>query len=80
MLTFVTDIQTTHEPDILATVKDKPLLLLTIDGQLLARYEAPQGGWTHLALCRMNRFIMPAWSELNIDAFLGEQWVGSSEI
>ncbi len=79
MLTFITD-QQRNEPDILSPVKHCSLFLLSLEGQFLARYEAPHTGWTHQALCQMNTLFEPAWTYCGVDAFLGEQWVGSTEI
>ncbi|MBE8574117.1 hypothetical protein [Vibrio sp. OPT18] len=75
MLTFVTD-RTKNKPDILTPVKNRPLFLLSLEGQFLARYEAPNGGWTHQALSQMNTLFEPAWHYCGVDAFIGEQWVG----
>jgi hypothetical protein len=53
------------------------LRYVAMDGQELATIPAPASGWTHDALERVRPAIPEgeAW-----DAFLGTQWVGSSEL
>jgi hypothetical protein len=80
MLNFITDICHNNEPDILAPVKHKPLLIVSIDGQLLGRYEAPKEGWTHKLLCELNAIFPKEWRFCGADALLGEQWIGSTEV
>lgn len=43
---FITDIQGT-EPDILTPVKQKPLLIIDLDSNIIERMPAPDEGWTH---------------------------------
>lgn len=79
MICFITN-QLNDEKDILTPVMTRPLLILSTEGQLLARFDSPATGWTHHALCQMNIVFEPAWSFCGADAYLGEQWVGSSEV
>ncbi|MGR6831174.1 hypothetical protein [Aliivibrio wodanis] len=80
MITFVTDQLSPKEPDILTTVKFNSLLIMSLEGQYLARFHAPITGWTHQALCNMNTLFESAWAYCGVDAYLGNQWVGSSEV
>lgn len=66
------------EPDLLLgrefealKFKDAP------DGHLLALVPAPPGGWTHDALEQVS---LPISANGTWDAYLGPEWVGSSEI
>lgn len=80
MITFITDIQHEREPDILTPVKHLALLIVSIDGQLLGRFDAPNGGWSHALLNALSDQFPAQWSTIGADALLGELWVGSSEI
>lgn len=46
-------------------------------GQLLFMSEAPQDGWTHEKLCALE---LPLGDLLWADAYLGDEWVGSTEV
>ena len=46
MLKFITDVRD-NEPDILSVVKNETLMIISIDGQLLQTFEAPEEGWEH---------------------------------
>ena len=80
MITFVTDQLSPKEPDILTAVKFNTLLIMSLEGQYLARFDAPITGWTHQTLCNMNTLFESAWACCGVDAYLGNQWVGSSEV
>ncbi|MGR5178869.1 hypothetical protein [Vibrio mediterranei] len=80
MITFITDIRKDDEPDILTAVKHEALLIVSIEGQLLNRFEAPMLGWSHESLCALSDTFPKQWSVCGADALLGEQWVGSSEV
>ena len=75
MLTYVTDVQG-DEPDILTARRYDVLIIRTLDGNVLLRKSAPEGGWTHKKLMENQ----PANTEEGADAFLGEHWVGSTEV
>lgn len=77
MITFITD-QRPGEPDILAPVKFSDLLILDLDGRSLASVAAPVGGWTHEILSRQCANLVDDAN--GVEAFLGDQWVGSTEI
>ncbi len=68
---------TAKEPDLLAGREFEALRYVAMDGQELATIPAPAAGWTHDALERVRPDIHEGetW-----DAFLGPQWVGSSEL
>lgn len=80
MIKFITDICQEKEPDILTPVKDKTLLVVSLEGQLLGRYEAPEGGWTHEKLCSLNNIFPEQWQFCGADALIDDQFVGSTEI
>ncbi|OEF63577.1 hypothetical protein OAA_13915 [Vibrio cyclitrophicus 1F175] len=80
MIKFITDIKHPDEPDILTPYKRKPLLIISLEGQLLQRFEPPLDGWTHDALCAVNESCSSSINDLGADAFLGKQWVGSTEV
>lgn len=47
------------------------------DGQLLFTCVAPQDGWTHEKLCALE---LPLGDQPWADAYLGDEWVGSTEV
>ena len=51
--------------------------LVNEQGVEVVQYHAPKGGWTHDALECVDYFSV---SPDGWDAYLGEQWIGSSEI
>lgn len=75
MITYITD-QQNGEPDILSPHQSETLIIRSHEGKDLLKVAAPETGWTHEALCA----IQPAESEEEADAYLGAQWVGSSEV
>ena len=79
MLKFITNIEN-GEPDILSSVAEKSLMILSLDGQLLARYEPPLDGWTHDRLTQLASKFPHQWNYCGADALLGESFVGSTEI
>lgn len=90
MITFVTDIRSLNEKDILAGNEHKDLVLVPIEPDMthpqeeLFRYSAPDAGWTHEELCRYSDLVETG------DAYLAmpgipldlncAHWVGSSEV
>lgn len=90
MITFVTDIRSAKETDILAGNEGKDLVLVPIEADMtnpqeeLFRFSAPEGGWTHEELCRYSDLVVTG------DAYLAlpktpmdrndARWVGSSEV
>lgn len=64
------------EPDLLTGNERCVLRFVTSNAkQELATVNPPQDGWTHAALDAITRPTGESW-----DAFLGAQWIGSSEI
>jgi 5'-deoxynucleotidase len=80
MIKFITDIQHKSEPDILTPNKHHPLLIISLEGQLLKTFQPPKQGWTHEILCSLNRHLLQEWLICGADAYLLEQWVGSTEV
>lgn len=64
------------EPDLLYGFESEPLRIVDDTGQLLALILAPTEGWSH---DNLEAADLPktghAW-----EAYLGDQWVGSSEV
>ncbi|ELA9367555.1 hypothetical protein QUN99_003445 [Vibrio parahaemolyticus] len=77
---FITNQINENEPDILTANKDEPLLIVSLEEQLLQRFDAPEMGWTHDALVTLSQQFPIQWNICGADALLGEQWVGSTEI
>lgn len=68
--------QSPGERDLLGGFEWAALKLVDDDGGELARYPAPAAGWTHDALEALERdFPAALW-----DAYLDDQWIGSSEV
>ncbi len=65
------------EPDLMEGRTLDPLRILSLEGVEVVQYHAPKEGWTHDALeCVDYYSVSPdGW-----DAYLGEQWIGSSEV
>ncbi|EGR0468618.1 hypothetical protein BC355_17615 [Vibrio cholerae] len=81
MLVFITDTQSNRtEPDILADVRFKRLIIVSLEGQFLSAYNAPRQGWTHHILESLAHSFPNQWEICGADAYIGEQWVGSTEI
>lgn len=80
MITFITNQLTTHEPDILTECKHQNLLVMSLEGQQLALIIAPREGWSHERLCDLNACFPPQWTVCGAEAYLGQQWVGSTEV
>lgn len=80
MLKFITDIKNKNEPDFLNKREFKTLMIVSLEGQLLGRYDAPEKGWTYRVLIELSHTFPPQWSVCGADALIGEQFVGSTEI
>lgn len=80
MITFITD-QRSGEPDILAGNESKTLVVQDGNGNELLRM-GPVRPWSHEALCELSGQIggLVPTIVCPVDAFLGDQWVGSSEV
>lgn len=64
-----------NEPDLLQGREKLPLRFICAAGAELANVHAPSGGWTHDGLEAATPPDAEPWN-----AYLGEQWVGSSEL
>ena len=80
MITFVTD-QKVGEPCILKGNEGKPLIVKSIDGQVLLVL-APVEPWTHeeLVSTQIEVFIGEEAMQGGVSAYLGDQFVGSTEV
>lgn len=78
MLSLVTD-QRPGEPELLSTVKHLALEIRSLAGNVLATVTAPVSGWTHEQLVAV-AMRQEAITRDGADAYLGAQWVGSTEI
>ncbi|WP_299143618.1 hypothetical protein [uncultured Vibrio sp.] len=65
------------EPDLIEGQALAPLRIVSLEGEDVVQYLAPKGGWTHDALECVDYFSV---SPDGWDAYLGEQWIGSSEV
>lgn len=86
MLTFITDQQKradgTVEPSLLAHVSMAPLHVRTLEGEKIADV-LPSGPWSHEKLVELAPGLEAAFGEqlaLGADAFVGNVWVGSTEV
>lgn len=78
MICFVTDVWE-GEPDILQAVRGESLQVYDLDGGLIGTIPAPADGWGHDALeCQAERLALKTRD--GADAYLGSQWVGSTEV
>jgi hypothetical protein len=77
---IVTRSLTANEPDLLIGNEAVKLFIRDLSGDALAEYSAPVDGWTHDKLEALERDTFFATYPDGWDAFLGECWVGSSEI
>ncbi|MFA0079364.1 hypothetical protein AB4427_14655 [Vibrio artabrorum] len=65
------------EPDTAEVRTLAPLRILSLEGVEVAHYHAPKGGWTHDSLECVDYFSV---SPDGWDAYLGDQWLGSSRV
>ena len=63
------------EPDLLSGNERCALRFVALNGRELVTLQPPQEGWTHDALDAVPWPMDSPW-----DAFLGNQWIGSSEV
>lgn len=78
MIYFVMDVQL-NEPDFLNRLKMDRLLVLSLEGQVIAELSAPSDGWTNEALAAQARLLEPKTMD-GAEAFLGSCWVGGTEV
>lgn len=72
---YITD-RRPGEQDILAPHKNACLVIRSLDGTELHRQAAPENGWTHDGLVK----VQPPGIEGGADAWLDECWAGSTEV
>lgn len=72
---YITD-QRPREPDLLVGSEHAALDIRDLNGQLLLNVSAPLTGWTHASLSE----IQPPEAEEGADAYLGGNWIGSTEV
>ncbi|MFA0809360.1 hypothetical protein [Microbulbifer epialgicus] len=88
MLTFVTDIKSPGEPDILAGLETYDLVLGQLDSNndslQALRFSAPKGGWNHNELTLYanlldvgDAYLIPPSETLNLGMAC---WIGSTEV
>lgn len=78
MITFITDVKP-GEQDILTAVCQYPLQVRTLEGEIIDEVTAPENGWTHLLLALEAERLAP-FTGGGADAYLGDIWVGSTEV
>lgn len=59
-------------------VRSTSLLIMSLEGQYLARFDAPKTGWTYSLLCDVQRSFLPEWAFCGFDAYLGDHCIGHS--
>jgi len=78
MIYLITDILE-GEPDILTPINKKVLYIRYLDGELLSEVH-PIDYWTHDSLMEVvNNFEEHDVCANGADAFLGDEWIGSTE-
>jgi hypothetical protein len=73
---FIVGREAPYEPDILTPVTHHTLSVLDADRNLVFEMPAPESGWSQ----RMLESVTAHLTLPELDAFLGEEWVGSTEI
>lgn len=66
-----------HESDLLIGHETDELIIKSIEGELMETIQPPKDGWTHDSL---ESLYISQYSPNGWDAYLGTQWIGSSEI
>ncbi|BFM18842.1 hypothetical protein R50073_50250 (plasmid) [Maricurvus nonylphenolicus] len=80
MIKFITD-QQEGEPDILSPVKNETLIITDLEKKELARFSPVNGPWTQEKLERVAEDLYDnRKTRYGADAYLGTQWVGSTEV
>ncbi len=65
------------EPDLLKGHEQAVLWIVDLDGRGLAQYSPPSSGWTHETLELIGETLS---ARCGWEAYLNNQWVGSSEV
>lgn len=77
-ITFITD-RLPGEPEILAPIRHHSLRIQDLEGKVLANLPCPPGGWTHELLVGQVETLSLDLRE-GADAYLGDDWVGGTEV
>lgn len=78
MIKFITDVQG-DEPDILTPVQFETLVITDLQKKELFTVPAPQDGWTDSELWTVSHHYLNETVN-GADAYLGDEWVGSTEV
>jgi len=80
MITIVTDIK--HgEPDVLKPIQKEDLYLKDLDDGVIFRMSPIDGSWTHESLVvTVEQICKGCPCDNGADAFLGNTWIGSTEV
>lgn len=65
------------EPDLLIGFEQNDLIIKDLDSNVVATITSNKNGWTHDAL---ETFDFDSYSPFGWVAYLGEEWIGSSEV
>ena len=77
---FVAKPKRKNELDLLIGVESDPLIIKNED-QTVIEVPAPAGGWTHEELERYQEVdIDTDGMSLALEAYIGERWIGSTEV
>jgi len=79
LLTFITDIQSPGEPDLLRSRRFCPLTVATLEGEILASYPPPRTGWCQAQLDNISEQLTGRL-DMGANAYLGGTWIGSTEV
>ena len=79
MICFVTDIRSHREADILRHLSAEPLVVRSLEGDVITEIDAPAAGWTHEGLVAEAVRLEGRTTE-GAEAYLGGVWVGSTEV
>lgn len=76
---FITDVVGTESEILNEVLAASTLKIVAIDGnnEVLFTCPAPDGGWTHQSLSTLD---IPLQRLEAADAYLGDEWVGSTEV
>lgn len=78
-MTFITDVKGDEPVILTAELAQEPLTITALEDKthIIATYPAPVGGWTHERLCALD---IDYGEHGAGDAYLGSEWVGSTEV
>ena len=74
-ITFIVDVLP-GEPNFLASVCRKPVRVINEREEVVFSCPAPVNGWTQSSL----ELVTVDLTEYPLDAYLGEKWIGSTEV